>query len=118
MQFVLILILGFITGVFSGLFGVGGGTLMVPIFKYFFKMSMQKAIGTSLAVMVLISLMGSYRHFLSGNVEMKHVLFFALLAIAGGWCGALLASGLPEIVLRRSFAVIMIIIAISMFAKG
>jgi len=115
MQIVLVLVLGVVTGMVSGLLGVGGGLLMVPIFTYVFKMDIHKAIGTSLAVIVPIALVGSFRHFLSGNVEMKSLAFFIGAALIGGWLGATLASSLPVPVLKKIFATFLVFVAFQMF---
>lgn len=118
MHIFLSLILGFFVGTVSGLAGIGGGVFMVPVFVYFFKMDIHRAVGTSLAVAVFITLSGSLRHYLSGNVDIKSVIFFALAAIIGGWAGATLAQVIPAHVLRKIFAVVLAGIAIHMFWKG
>lgn len=115
MQILLVLFLGVLTGMVSGLLGVGGGLLMVPIFTYIFKMEMPRAIGTSLAVIVPIALVGSFKHFLSGNVELKNLAFFIVAALVGGWLGATLVSVLPIPVLKKLFAVFLVCVAVHMF---
>jgi uncharacterized membrane protein YfcA len=118
MQIALCLALGLGVGVVSGLLGVGGGALMVPIFIYFFKMDVHKAIGTSLAVIIFIALVGSVKHFMSGNIEIKTLGFFIAAALVGGWLGASLANVIPAVVLKRMFAILMVGVAIHMFWKS
>ncbi len=115
LNILLVLTLGLVTGMVSGLLGVGGGLLMVPIFTYIFKMEMPRAIGTSLAIIVPIALVGSFKHFLSGNVELKNLAFFIIAALIGGWLGATLVNVLPVAVLKKIFAVFLVCVACQMF---
>ena len=110
--------LGLATGVVSGLLGVGGGLLMVPIFTILFKMEIHRAIGTSLAVIVPIALVGSFKHFLSGNVELKTLGFFVVAALVGSWLGATLVNYMPVPILKRVFAVFLTCVAVHMFVKA
>jgi hypothetical protein len=118
MQILFILLLGLLTGLVSGLLGVGGGTIMVPVFTYFFKMSIQKAIGTSLAIMVPIALVGSLRHWGTGNVDVTQLAFFTLMALVGGWLGASLVSVVSVSFLKKMFALFLVFVAVQMFFKG
>jgi len=117
MQIALILILGFVTGVFSGLLGVGGGVIMVPAFTYIFHMSIQKAIGTSLAIIVPIALAGSLKHYMSGHVDIRILGFFLITALIGGWIGASFVSVIPASLLKKIFAVFLIVVAIYMLVE-
>jgi len=118
MSWLLILSLGLATGVVSGLLGVGGGLLMVPICTLLFKMEIHRAIGTSLAIIVPIALVGSFKHFLSGNVELKTLGFFVVAAVIGSWLGATLANQLPIPILKRVFAIFLMGVAVYMFVKN
>ena len=117
MSWLLILSLGLTTGVVSGLLGVGGGLLMVPIFTLLFKMEIHRAIGTSLAIIVPIALVGSFKHFLNGNVELKTLGFFVVAALVGSWLGATWADHVPIPILKRVFAVFLMGVAVYMFVK-
>jgi len=118
MSFLLIIVLGIATGIVSGLLGVGGGLLMVPIFTLLFKMDMAKAVGTSLAIIIPIALVGSFKHFLNGNVELRTLGFFVVAALIGSWLGATLANQLPVAILKKVFAVFLAGVAIHMFIKN
>ena len=118
MNILLMVFLGLAAGVFSGLFGVGGGALMVPVFFYLFKMDIQKAIGTSLFVIIFIALVGSIKHFTLGNIEFKNLIFFILAALVGGWLGATLTGVFPISLLKKIFAVFLLFIAVFMFIKS
>jgi uncharacterized membrane protein YfcA len=90
MNFVIAGIIGLFSGVASGLFGVGGGIVMVPAMVYFLSppiKDIKQAIGTSLVVIIPTALMGSYKHFQQGNVEWRTVAALVPLAIAGSYLG-------------------------------
>lgn len=95
--------IGLVSGVFSGLFGVGGGVIMIPAMVYLMHLPVKTAIGTSLAVIVPTALAGSFKHVQVGNVDFKVVLMLAPLAMLGGLGGAWLASQIPAEALKRVF---------------
>lgn len=106
---------GLATGVLSGLVGIGGGIILVPVLLYIFRTDMQVAAGTSLAVIIPTAIAGVLTHFSAGNVSLKLSLAIAPGAIAGAMLGAYLASILPADTLKRIFAVIMVIMSIRIF---
>ncbi len=106
---------GLVIGTISGLIGIGGGAMMVPLFIFFFKMDIYKAVGTSLAVIGPIALAGALSHHLKGNVNLAPVLWIAAGAMAGMFVGGQIIHLFPAIVLRRAFAVFMIVIAAKLF---
>lgn len=90
---VLLLLIGLFAGIASGIFGIGGGVIIVPALIYLAKFSQHAAIGTSLAVLLppvgLWAVLEYYRH---GNVDLKAALIVAAAFMAGGWIGAHLAN--------------------------
>ena len=90
---VLMLLIGLFAGIISGLFGIGGGVIIVPALIYLAKFSQHAAIGTSLAILLppvgLWAVLEYYRH---GNVELKAAFIVAVAFMAGGWIGAHLAN--------------------------
>ena len=95
--------IGLVSGVFSGLFGVGGGVIMIPAMVYLMHLPVKTAIGTSLAVIVPTAIAGSIKHIQVGGVDFKVVLMLAPLAMVGGLGGAWLASQVPAETLKRVF---------------
>ena len=88
--FVLIGILG---GIFAGLFGVGGGIILVPALIYWAGFSQQKATGTSLAVLLPpIGLAATIEYWRHGNVDAKAAVILAATMFVGSWLGALVAN--------------------------
>jgi uncharacterized protein len=90
---VLMILIGLFSGIASGIFGIGGGVMIVPALIYLAKFSQHAAIGTSLAILLppvgLMAVMEYYRH---GNVDLKAALIVAVAFMVGGWIGALLAN--------------------------
>lgn len=111
MHFVIAGLIGLLSGVTSGLFGVGGGIVMVPAMMYFMKGEMRDikmAIGTSLAVIIPTALMGSYKHYQHGNINWQAFLALVPLAVLGGFLGSNLTKVIDADHLRRVFGGFMI----------
>ncbi len=118
MNAILLLIAGLAVGVVSGIVGIGGGVLFVPLLIYLFKFSQLDAQGTTLALMVPpIGILAAYAYYTNGHVHIKTALFLAAGFLFGGFLGAVLAQSLPQHVLRKVFAVFMALIAAKMFFK-
>lgn len=101
----------------SGALGVGGGFVLVPMLVYLFKQDMHTAIGTSLVIIVPTALAGALVHVHAGNINAKDAWIIAVFAIAGGCFGAYIASYISASVLRKIFAVLLVVIAVKMFIK-
>jgi len=116
--FSLMLLVGIIIGTFSGLIGIGGGVLLIPALVYFFGMSQHQAQGTSLALLLPpIGLLAVIKYYQQGYVDFKVAAIIAVGFFVGGFLGAKLAVGIPDLVLRRIFALMMILIGVRMFFK-
>lgn len=99
-------------GMLSGLVGIGGGVILVPILLYLFKTDMHVAAGTSLAVIIPTAVAGVISHFSAGNVNLRLGLAIAPGAIVGALLGAYLANILPALTLKRVFAVIIFLMSL------
>ena len=109
----LYIVLGLMVGVLSGIVGIGGGILIVPGLVYLFHMSQHKAQGTSLAALLApIGALAFWEYYKAGNVDLKAGLLIALGFLVGGYFGGLWAQHLPEVVLRRVFGTLLVIIGI------
>ncbi len=97
--------IGLATGVVSGLFGIGGGLLLIPALIYLAGYTQHEATGISLAVMLppvgLGAVIEYYRH---GYVDLKVALIIAVALMVGGWFGAVFANQLSGPYLRLAFA--------------
>lgn len=112
MQILIAGMIGLVSGVASGLFGVGGGIVMVPAMVYFMKMDMKLAVGTSLAVIIPTALMGSFKHFQIGNVDWRVACSLAPTAILGGYGGAWLTTKISSGDLKRVFGGFLVLVGL------
>ena len=115
----LYVLLGLGAGTFSGLIGIGGGTIIVPILVFGFGFSQHLAQGTTLALLVPpIGILAAWTYFNQGYVNFGAAAFICLGFFFGGLLGAKLATGLPNTVLERIFGVALLLIALKMiFAR-
>jgi uncharacterized membrane protein YfcA len=109
----LYILLGLMVGVLSGVVGIGGGILIVPGLVYLFHMNQHKAQGTSIAALLApVGALAFWEYYKAGNVDIKAALFIALGFLVGGYFGGLWAQQLPELVLRRIFGTLLVIVGI------
>ena len=101
-------------GAFSGLFGVGGGTVIVPLLILWFGYGERLATGTSLAAIVVIALFAAGGQGLYGNVDAGNAALVGVPAIAGVVAGTALQQRLPERVISLLFAALLVVIAIEL----
>jgi uncharacterized membrane protein YfcA len=101
-----ILVIGLFAGILSGLVGVGGGLIIVPALVFFLGFTQHQAQGTSLGLLLLpVGILAVINYYNKGNVDVKVVAVMSIAFIAGGWLGSKLALRLPEITVKRIFAV-------------
>ncbi len=106
---------GLAAGIISGLFGVGGGILMVPAAALIFGLEMQTAVGTSLLVIVPTALVGTIRHWGYGNVDLPVALGLCFGSLVGAYAiGAPLAERMDAPLLKKLFGVLMIVVGLRM----
>ena len=108
MQYLIAALIGLAGGVASGLFGVGGGIIMVPAMVFFMQMDMKLAVGTSLAVIIPTAMGGVAKHFHLGQVDWKIALSLAPTAICGSYLGAWLTKDISSGNLKRAFGGLLI----------
>lgn len=109
---------GFATGVLSGLFGVGGGFLIVPALQFTTGLSMHRTVATSLLIIAIVSASGVLAFFAGGGaVPAGTASGFIAGGLAGLWLGALLAARLSGAALRRGFAVLVLLVAFAVLLR-
>jgi uncharacterized membrane protein YfcA len=117
-QVLFLLGIGFAAGILSGMFGVGGGIIIVPALIAFLGMSQREAQGTSLALMLLpIGILAAWDYYRSGSLNIKYGLVIAGAFVIGGFLGSRMAHTFDETWLKRSFAVLMLAVAVKMFVS-
>lgn len=113
------LALGLAAGVLSGLFGVGGGILIVPALLLLTKMSQHTATGTSLGALLLpVGVLGAWQYYKVGQLDIHAALWIALGMLFGAWAGGAVAQDISGPTLRRAFAVLMAVAAARLWFKS
>lgn len=106
------LTIGLGAGVLAGIFGIGGGILIVPALVFFGKMSQRTAVGTSLGALLLpVGALGVYAYWREGNIDVKAALWVALGMFFGAYGGSVLAQSVSDSSLKRAFAVLLVLVA-------
>jgi uncharacterized membrane protein YfcA len=105
----MILLLGFLVGVISGIIGIGGGVILIPALIWLLGMSQRKAQGTSLAALLLpVGAFAFWAYSREGDADLRVGLLIAAGFAVGGLFGGLGAQYIPELWLRRIFALVLI----------
>lgn len=112
------LILSFFVGLLSTMFGIGGGTISVPMMILFFGIPVQIAVGTSMFMIFFISIFGSISHIAMGHIVWNYVIFFVIGSYIGGTVGARTGRLLKGNVLEWILRVVIIIAAIQLIYEG
>lgn len=105
---------GAIAGFFSGLLGIGGGTIMVPLMTIFGKLPMKRAVGTSAAAIVFITVGGIISYLINGYIDWIVWVFLVITAVPAALLSVKLSGKFSDIWLRRIFAILMIVVAVLM----
>lgn len=109
-----LILIGLLSGFMSGIFGVGGGVIMVPLLLLLLG-SQQEAQGTSLAVLAVpVTFAVTYNYYQEGHVNWKYALVMAIFFVVGGYLGSKLAVTISESLLKRLFGALMLIIGLRM----
>jgi uncharacterized membrane protein YfcA len=106
--------IGTAAGAFSGLFGVGGGTVIVPLLVLWFAFGERLATGTSLMAIALIAALAAFGQALYGNVEVKEGLLLSIPAVAGVLLGTAAQQRLPQRLISGLFAVLLMAVAVEL----
>ena len=108
-----ILLIGLIAGTLSGALGIGGAIVIIPALVLLLGYSQQMAQGTTLVMMVLpIGALAAWQYYSKGFVDFKVALMLAAAFFVGGYLGAKFAVYVPQLFLKKAFAVFLMAIAI------
>ena len=107
---------GTVAGAFSGLFGVGGGLVMVPLLILWFGYGEREATGTSLAAIAVIAAVATAAHGAYGNVDVPKGLLIGIPAVGGVVAGTALQQRLPQRWIGLGFAAFLVVSAIDLLA--
>jgi uncharacterized membrane protein YfcA len=104
--------IGMLAGVLSGVFGIGGGVVIVPALIFLAGFTPITATGTSLAALLLpVGALGAMEYYRRGHLNISVGLWVALGLFLGAWLGAKFANQLSPVQLRRAFAVFLVLVA-------
>ena len=111
--------IGLVAGVLSGMFGIGGGILIIPSLIFLASFHAKLAIGTSLGAMLLpVGILGAYAYYQNGNLNIRASLLIGLGLFLGAYLGAKIAHTMSGATLQRLFAVFIVLMAIRLWVEA
>lgn len=116
-RYALLLILGFFTGILTGVVGAGGGFIIIPILVILAGLPMKKAVATSLFIIALNSLLGFLGDLGRIRIEWDFLLLFSSLAVAGIFLGSYLNRIIEGHKLKRGFGIFVLLMGVYIFWK-
>ncbi len=109
---ILVIIVGLVAGVLSGLVGVGGGIIIVPALVFILGFSQHQAQGTSLGILLLpAGIFAVLNYYKQGYIDLKVVLILFVGFLIGGFFGSKISLSLSEAAVKKIFAVVLLVIA-------
>ncbi len=116
---VLFIAIGLVAGILSGIFGIGGGVIIVPALIYLCGFSQLKAQGTSLAVLLPpVGILAFIEYYKKGQVNVQAGVLICIFLIIGSVFGSKIVNYIPLSILKKSFGILMILISLKMiFSK-
>lgn len=111
----LLIIIGLAAGVLSGMVGVGGGIIVVPALVIFLGFSQHQAQGTSLGLLLLpVGILAVMNYYNKGYIDIKVVAIMSIAFVLGGWLGSKLSLSLPQDIVKKIFAIVLLYTAFRM----
>ena len=111
--FLYLLIIGLAAGFMGGLVGIGGGVIIVPALVMLLGMSQHEAQGTSLMMILFpVGILGVLNYYKQGYVDFKYAGLLAIGFFVGSYLGSKFSLSLPQLTVKRIFAVVMMLLAI------
>jgi uncharacterized membrane protein YfcA len=106
-------LIGLGSGVLSGIFGIGGGLLIVPSLIVLMGMTIKQAAGTSLAALLLpVGILGAIEYWRAGQIDVRVAVILAVGLLIGAYIGARLALVLPSDVVQRVFGILLVVVGV------
>jgi uncharacterized membrane protein YfcA len=113
-----LVLLGAAAGVLSGLLGIGGAIIVIPVLVFVFGFTQHRAEGTTLAMMVPpIGILALMPYWKRGCVDVRAAGLICAGFLIGGWIGGQIAAGISSAMLQKFFAVLLIAVAVKMLIK-
>jgi uncharacterized protein len=111
----ILLLIGIVAGFMSGLVGIGGGIVIVPMLVYLLSYNQQMAQGTTLFMFMFpIGILGVINYYKNGSVDWKTAAVIAITFLIGSYFGSKLALKIDQTMLKKIFGVFLLLIAIKL----
>jgi uncharacterized membrane protein YfcA len=112
-------IIGLFAGFASGMIGIGGGIVIVPALVYFLALSQHEAQGISIGMLLMpVGFLAAYNYYKSGNFHFNYSLTIGITFVLGAFLGSKLSLNIDELLMKRIFGVVMLLLALKMiFSK-
>jgi uncharacterized membrane protein YfcA len=116
LNIILLILIGLVAGILSGFLGIGGGVIIAPALIYICNFTQIKAQGTSLAILLPpVGILAFMEYYKKGNVDIKAGLIIAAALVLGSAIAGKYAQDISPSLLRKAFAVFMVIFSVKMF---
>jgi len=110
-----LVLIGLLAGFFSGALGIGGSVIMIPLLMLWVGFSQHQAQGTSLAVLsVPVTFLAAFTYYKEGFVNWKYAIIIAITFVIGGYLGSKLAISINQVLLKKIFGGVLLLVAIKM----
>lgn len=112
---IILLVIGLVAGVLSGMVGIGGGIVIVPALVYFLSYSQHQAQGTVLFMFLLpIGILGVFNYYNAGHIEFKTAFIMAATFFVGSYFGSKISIGIDQSTLKKVFGIILFLVSLKM----
>jgi uncharacterized membrane protein YfcA len=112
---IILLCIGLLAGILSGMVGIGGGIVIVPALIYFLGYSQHQAQGTVLFMFLMpIGILGVYNYYQAGHIETRTALIIACTFVVGSFFGSKISIAMDQTTLKRVFGVIIFLLSLKM----
>jgi uncharacterized protein len=113
---IILLLIGLAAGVFSGVLGIGGGIIIIPLLVYFLGFSQQQAQGTSLGLLLPpVGALAVLNYYKAGFVDIRAALIMVVTFLIGSYLSSLFAVNLSESIVKKIFAVFLLAYSMKLF---
>ena len=115
MQILGLVLLGTLAGFFAGMFGIGGGLIIVPALVILYGMKQHEAVGTSLGALLLpVGALSAWVYWKNGHLNVKYSALIAAGLLVGAFLGAKLVEPVSDLTLRRLFGAFLLVVSVKL----
>lgn len=110
-----LVVIGVVAGVAAGMFGIGGGLIIVPALALLYGLTQHAAVGTSLgAILLPVGALAAWVYYKNGNLNVRYSLLIAAGLLIGAFLGAKLVEPISDLTLRRLFGAFLLVVSVRM----